>query len=113
MSFDRGINFFKKGLGLENELTAYLFPRLVMFVGFCLWVATIGLSAYLVDHESGYTRDYYGAVVGLTVTTGLTTAFDLFSGEKWITMFTIALGSIATFFSAGKKSFFYCKPNEI
>ena len=84
-----------------------------MFVGFCLWVATIGLSAYLVDHESGYTRDYYGAVVGLTVITGFTTAFDLFFEQKWITMFTIALGSIATFFSAGKKPFFYCKSNEI
>lgn len=112
MSFDKGIDFFKKGLGLENEQTSYL-PHLVMIDGFCLWVATIGLSAYLVDHESGYTRDYYGAVVGLTVITGFTTAFDLFFEQKWITMFTIALGSIATFFSAGKKPFFYCKSNEI
>lgn len=36
MSFDRGLDFFKKGLGLQNEQTTYLLPLLVIFIGFDL-----------------------------------------------------------------------------
>jgi len=112
MNFKRGLGFFRKGLGFENDQDTLL-PHLVMITGFGLWIATVVLSSILADEKSGYTKDYYAAVAVLTGFTGVTTAIDLFFEQKWITMITITLGSIATFFSAGKIHLLYCKSNEI
>ena len=89
--------YFEKGLDTENKWTA----GLTMFIGAVLWVATVVISAYLAVHEEGNTRTNYRIVAVLTGITGVTTFFDFWFEAKWITMFTIAMGSIATFTSAG------------
>ena len=56
---------------------------------------------YLADREEGNTQTNYRIVAILTGITGVTTFFDFWFEAKWITMFTISMGSIATFTSAG------------
>lgn len=92
--------YFKKGLGIENKPIKGA-AGLTMAIGAALWVATVGMSWHLADREEGNTRTNYIIVAVLTGITGVTTFFDFWFEAKWITMFTIAMGSIATFTSAG------------
>ena len=95
---DKTVAYFERGLDTENKCTA----GLTMVIGAALWVATVSISAYLADREEGNTQTNYRIVAILTGITGVTTFFDFWYNWKWITMFTIAMGSIATFTSAGK-----------
>jgi hypothetical protein len=93
--------YFERGLGIENKPIKGA-AGLTMIAGAVLWVATVGISAYLADREEGNTRTNYTIVAILTGITGVTTFLDFEFKAKKITMFTIAMGSIATFTSAGK-----------
>ena len=101
---DKTIAYFQRGLGIDEsnpESRDKLTMIATMIAGAALWVATVGMSWHLADREEGNTRTNYTIVAILTGITGVTTFFDFWFEAKWITMFTISMGSIATFTSAG------------
>ena len=86
--------YFKEGVG-----DAY--GTIYMVLGALGFIATVILSSVIVAGDDYSDHKRYRVVLITTIIAGVTTSIDFSFSIKQITPVTIALGSIATFFSVG------------
>lgn len=88
--------YFKEGVG-----DAYFIDTICMVLGALGFIATVILSSVIATGDDYSDHKRYLVVLITTIFAGVTTSIDFRYSKKQITPFTIALGSIATFFSVG------------
>lgn len=91
--------YFANGLTTDANAQSNI-VMLYMFLGFVGFTTTLVLSGMISFQEEYTDTTYYKVIFGTTLATGITAGLDFgIVTAKYITPITIALGSVATFFS--------------